>query len=352
MSNFFETPVAVFMFNRPQLTERLVRVLEKIRPSRLLLVADGPRPGNTDDIEKCASVRKLFENPSWDCQVERNFADNNMGSFKRNSSGISWVFDKAEEAILLEDDCIPDLSFFPFCRELLARYRHDDKVGLISGNSFLSPVPFVSRSSYFFSGYATTWGWASWRRTWQNVDLNMCYWEEFRDSGGLGSAVFSIDEQEFWTNLFNNIRANRISNAWDYQLVLAGLKNDFLTVVPSLNLVSNEGFGTEATHCRVEESPLAEVPAHRLSFPLSHPEKVSASKKRDYLIFNRRFGKNHFRRLSGIHPRTAHFLVLLFGAFRNSWSYVVLRKVYDSMPEPVRWVIRKLYQNVRKAMLY
>lgn len=185
----FNTPVAIFAFNRPQLTERLLGILAQIKPSRILVVADGPRPHVVADIEKCAAVRRLFDNLDWECRVERNFAESNMGSFPRNSSGLNWVFEQVEEAIILEDDCLPELSFFPYCEELLDRYRNDSRVGLISGNNFLRPPVDSLKSSYFFSNYPATWGWASWRRTWNQVDLNMPYWPQFRDSGKLRQAV-------------------------------------------------------------------------------------------------------------------------------------------------------------------
>ena len=115
----FHTPTAILIFNRPQLTERLLGVLAQVRPRRILVVADGPRPNVASDVEKCVAVRSLFEKLDWECQIERNFAERNMGSFPRNSSGLNWVFEKAKEAIILEDDCLPDVSFFPYCEELL-----------------------------------------------------------------------------------------------------------------------------------------------------------------------------------------------------------------------------------------
>ena len=347
MSKLFETPVAVFMYNRPRLTERLIEVLEKVRPSRLLLVADGPRSGDHEDIEKCASVRSLFENLNWNCQIDRNFAESNMGSFPRNSSGLNWVFEMVEEAIILEDDCIPDPSFFPYCAELLEKYRLDPGVGLISGNNFLGLPKGKNSSSYFFSRYATTWGWASWRRAWQQVDLNMSYWTEFRDSGALRSAVYTREEERYWRWIYDGIHSGQRRNAWDYQLILTCLKNNLFTVVPATNLVSNMGFGSDATHCLNDQSPLSGMSTGEIRFPLISPKKTQASFKKDYLIFNRRFGKNHFRSLSEVQPRFASILVSITGKLDVPLDVIELRRIYRKMPDPLKPVLRMLFYFVR-----
>ncbi len=289
MGNRLNTPIAIFTFNRPQLTERLLRILAQVKPSRILVVSDGPRPNVAGDVEKCVAVRRIFEKPEWECQIERNFAESNMGSFPRNSSGLKWVFEQVEEAIILEDDCLPALSFFPYCEELLGKYRNDPRVGLISGNNFLKPTVVQQAPSYFFSGYATTWGWASWRRTWHHVDLDMPYWPKFRDGGKLLQAVFSSSEARYWRSIYDAIHERRMKNAWDYQLILACMKFNLLTIVPSVNLVSNIGFGLDATHCKDSYSLASSVKTHGMKFPLIHPEKVQASPQLDYQIFRRRF---------------------------------------------------------------
>ncbi len=289
MDNIFNTPVAIFTFNRPQLTQRLIEILAKIKPSRILVISDGPRPNIPDDAEKCAAVRKLFDHLSWECRVDRNYAESNMGSFPRNSSGLNWVFELVEEAILLEDDCMPDLSFFPYCEELLGKYRNEPRVGLISGNNFLTQKVGQQPQSYFFSGYATTWGWACWRRTWQQIDLNMSYWPEFRDNGGLRRSVYFASEESYWRGIYDAILEKRMNNAWDYQLILTCLRFDLLTIVPSVNLVSNVGFGHDGTRCKDESSLLHNLPKGEMRFPLAHPVVVRRSSSVDYAIFRNRF---------------------------------------------------------------
>jgi len=289
MSEYFNTPVAVFTFNRPELTKRLLSVLSKIKPRRILVVSDGPRLDVPGDAEKCHAVRRLFDDLNWECHIERNYAESNMGSFARNSSGLNWVFENVEEAIILEDDCLPDPSFFPYCAELLEKYRFDPNIGLISGNNFLNLESKSNLPSYFFSSYATTWGWASWRRTWQQVDLSMPYWPAYRDSGGLKATVNSREEVKYWKRIYNAIERKQMKNAWDYQLILSCLRYGMLTIVPSVNLVSHIGFGPDATHCKNISSPLNDIPRGELKLPLLHQEKVKTSRSVDYKIFSVRF---------------------------------------------------------------
>lgn len=289
VGDMFNTPIAIFTFNRPQLTEQLLGILARVKPRRILVVSDGPRPHVASDVEKCEAVRRLFENLDWECRVDRDFAETNMGSFPRNSTGLNWVFEQVEEAIILEDDCLPDLSFFPFCEELLDKYRDDCRVGLISGNNFLKQSVDQETPSYFFSSYATTWGWASWRRTWHQVDLSMPYWPEFRDSGELRQSVFSSSEAKYWQSIYDAILEQRMKNAWDYQLILACLKFNLLTIVPSVNLVSNVGYGPDGTHCMDESSTMHDAPRGELVFPLVHPADVRRCGSVDYAIFRVRF---------------------------------------------------------------
>ena len=117
--NRLETPVALIVFNRPEPTRRVFAAIAKARPSRLLLIADGPRPDRQRESNQCAEVRNIVSAVDWPCQVQADFADENMGCRRRVISGLDWVFSQVEEAIILEDDCVPDPSFFPFCSELL-----------------------------------------------------------------------------------------------------------------------------------------------------------------------------------------------------------------------------------------
>lgn len=289
VKNGFDVPVALFNFNRPQMTRQVFEVVRQIKPRKLLLVADGPRESRPDDVRLCAEVRAVLNEIDWDCEVSRNFSDINLGSFKRNSSGLNWVFDTVEEAIILEDDCIPALSFFPYCEELLERYRDDSRVGVISGNNFVPPRGKQSDASYFFSTYALTWGWASWRRVWKQVDLSMSWWESDTGEKLLSTVYPQPREWQYWYRIYEDIHNGYKKNAWDYQIILSSILHSQLCAVPSVNLISNVGHGKDATNCFDESSPLANLPCGDLAFPLKHPVAVSRSKKMDHAIFKARF---------------------------------------------------------------
>ena len=285
--NGFDLPVALLNFNRPHLTRKVFEVVRKIKPRRLLLIADGPRTGQPDDIRQCAEVRAIFDEIDWDCEVSRKFSDTNHGSFKSNSSGLNWVFDNVEQAIIIEDDCIPSLSFFQYCKEMLERYRDDHRVGVISG--FNQGFPRNSNSSYFFSAYTLTWGWATWRRVWKQVDLDMSWWEPVAGRNMLCSMFPRSAEWKYWYRLFQRIHNGDKKNAWDYQLIVSCFRHSQHCVIPGINLVSNIGFGPDATNCRDEFSLMHNVPRGELEFPLVHPVDVHRSNVVDNAIFQIRF---------------------------------------------------------------
>ena len=293
----FMVPVALFNFNRPHLTRKVFEIVRQIKPSHLLLVSDGPRANNSEDVHLCAEVRAIFEEINWECEVFRNFSGTNLGCDKRISSGLDWVFETVEEAIILEDDCLPSLSFFRFCEELLKRYRDDKRIGIISGNNFVAPDAEQGDCSYYFSAYALTWGWATWRRVWQQVDMSMSWWKQKVDKKMLRTLYPNTEERKYWCQLYEAIRKGEHDNAWDYQLMLSLIRYSELCVVPRVNLISNIGYGDGGTHCFDESSPLANQPRGGIEFPLSHPLDISRNVKFDHDIFKARFGINKLQTL-------------------------------------------------------
>ena len=176
MSDFqLTTPVAFLIFNRPDTTARVFEAIRQAKPPKLLVVADGPRPDRPDDVEKCKAARAIIDRVDWACEVLTNYSDLNLGCGKRPATGITWVFEQVEEAIIFEDDCLPHPSFFRFCEELLNYYRHDERIMVISGNNFQFGRNRTD-DSYYFSRYNHIWGWASWRRAWEYFDYDLKLW--------------------------------------------------------------------------------------------------------------------------------------------------------------------------------
>lgn len=274
-----KTPVAFIIFNRPDTTERVFAEIAKARPPKLLVVADGPRENRAGEAEKCAATRAIIDRLDWDCEVLTNYSDRNLGCKRRVSSGIDWVFEQVEEAIILEDDCVPDPTFFRYCQELLDRYRHDQRIGLISGDNF----QFGRRrndDSYYFSKYIHIWGWATWRDRWAgSYDVTMAKWPRIRDEGWLADIVGNEREAEFWHKIFERVYRGEI-DTWDYQWVFANWVEGRSTVLPAINLIKNIGFDANATHT-TGDSELANLPSHALTFPLKHPVGVIRNMQAD-----------------------------------------------------------------------
>jgi hypothetical protein len=276
-----ETPVAFIIFNRPDRTERVFAEIAKARPAKLLVVADGPR--NPGEREQCDAARSLIERVDWNCEILRNYSDTNLGCKRRVSSGLDWVFDQVEEAIILEDDCLPHETFFPFCTELLERFRNDERVSMICGSNFQRGKR-RSPYSYFFGLNVTVWGWASWRRVWQHYDVEMRRWPELRNTTWLQDLLINPVAVKYWSEVFEGTLGGYY-DTWDYQFFFSWWREDMLALVPELNLVSNIGFGAGATKTHDTLRSMANLPRHSMSFPLAHPPGVSLNRKADNFSF-------------------------------------------------------------------
>lgn len=276
-----KTPVALIIFNRADTTEKVLEAIRQAKPSKLFVIADGPRANKPGEAEKCATTRAVIERVDWDCEVLKNYSDVNLGCAKRVSSGLDWVFNTVEEAIILEDDCLPHPTFFRYCEELLDRYREDERIMAICGKN----VQFGHKRteySYYFSRYNHCWGWASWRRAWQHYDIEMKLWPEMRQQGFLKDLLIDPRAVEFWTKHFQATYKGGI-NTWDYQWTLTCWLQNGLSILPNVNLISNIGFSAEATHTKTtsDQNPYANMATKALEFPLKHPPFIIADRQAD-----------------------------------------------------------------------
>jgi hypothetical protein len=272
--NQLEVPVAFFIFNRPDTTARVFAEIARARPAKLIVVADGPRPEKAGEAEKCARARAVVAAVDWDCEVLTDFSERNLGCKARLSSGLYFVFEQVEEAIILEDDCLPHPSFFPFCETLLQKYRNDEKVMVISGDNFHRGRRYTE-FSYFFSRYVHIWGWASWRRAWRSYDVEMKQWAELRKTTWLEETLDNDEDARYWRTMFDRVWAGEI-DTWDFQWLFSCWARDGLTIIPGKNVVSNIGFGEDATHTEKIDDVLANVPLAEMSFPMKHPPAAIA----------------------------------------------------------------------------
>ncbi len=296
-----KTPVVLLLFNRPELTVKVFAAVRAAQPEQLLIVADGPRADRPDDRAKCDAVRAIAESVDWDCQVFKNYADVNLGCKQRVASGLDWVFSLVESAIILEDDCLPHPSFFQFCEELLDYYRHDQRIMVISGDNFQFGQPRRTDQthpySYYFSIYNHCWGWATWRRAWKLYDINMTLWPLIKDGNWLVDLLHQRQLANFWRKIFQAAYDNRI-NSWDYHWTFACWLNHGLTVLPTVNLVSNIGFGQDATHTQHTHNRLANLPVGAIAMPLRHPPYMIADTQADWYTHKTMFAWPLHRRIA------------------------------------------------------
>jgi hypothetical protein len=241
-----QTPVAFFIFNRPDLTARVFERIAQAQPKILFLIADGPR--TPAEKKRCESARRVVERVDWECRVLRDYRDVNLGCARRIFSGLDWVFSQTEEAIILEDDCLPDLSFFFFCHEMLHRYREEPRIGHIGGNNYLEKTR-PAGSGYYFSRYALSWGWATWRRAWNGYNLCLSDWPNLRESGWLDNHCDNPEQIAHWKKMFDSV-CNPQPHTWDFQWQYHVWKQNALSIAPARNLVANLGCRPDATHTR------------------------------------------------------------------------------------------------------
>jgi hypothetical protein len=321
-----QTAVAFFLYKRPDRTRRVFERIRSARPERLLLIADGPRA--PEDRPGCEEARAVVDEIDWPCDVTRDFADQNLGLKRRIPSGIDRTFREVERAIILEDDCLPDPTFFRYCDELLDRHADDERVMHVSGSQLLQPAP-VREASYHFSRYVHIWGWATWRRAWRHFDITLRGWHEL-DRGSREARLRSMfaeeSERRYWRYVWDN--SHEIEN-WDAQWSHALLVREGLAANPNRNLISNIGFGGDATNATEDPFGIAARPLEGMRFPLRHP----ASIERDAAV-DAAASALLFRRAD---PRPAR------PPFRHRAWAATLRaggRVLDLLPEPIRPRIR------------
>jgi hypothetical protein len=289
-SAFSDTPVAFLVFNRPDVTKVSLAAIRRARPRRLLVVADGPRASRPGEDARCKAVRDLIVNGiDWPCELQTNFADENMGCGRRVSSGLDWVFQQVDRAIVVEDDCVPSDSFFPYCARMLEQWKDDPRVMHVGGSNYQNGIrrgPYA----YYFSRYNHIWGWATWRRAWAKYDFSMQSWSAF-DGGGFLEQEFEDEvEVRFWRTYFSRIAAGKV-DTWDAQWMYAVMAHRGLAITPNTNLVQNVGFGADATHTYsgtdAEQQPardFAEVAG------LGDPLFVVRHREADWYTFQHMFG--------------------------------------------------------------
>lgn len=266
------TPVVFLVYKRPKHTEKVLDAIRQARPKELFVVADGPK--NQGEEESTSSTIALIKKGiTWDCSVKWNIAESNMGLANRVSSGITWAMRQCNEAIILEDDCLPDPSFFPYCAEMLEMYSREEKIMSITGDNFQKEIQ-RGDASYYFSFFHHCWGWATWKRAWDHYDHSLTCWTK---------TLQFIKEQEipnfekYWEGIKSLLDEGNI-NSWAYRWIFSIWARRGLTITPNLNLVQNIGYGDEGTHTK---GPNIAPKKSSMIFPLKHPSEISVCSTAD-----------------------------------------------------------------------
>jgi len=286
------------VFNRLDTTERVFEAIRQLRPRKLYVAADGPRPDNESEAEEVQAVRDhIMRRIDWDCQVQTQFRDINLGCRKAVGDAITWFFEQEEAGIILEDDCLPDSSFFPFCAELLERYKDNEQVMSISGDCF-QPGGGNHDASYSFSIYHHIWGWATWRRAWRHYNPSLTNSPSLFDFSWLCTLLGSNAAARYWINIIIRYHSGLI-DTWDYPWLFSCWTNQGLSIVPVVNLVTNIGFDSRGTHVKQSDSPWAMYPSTAMRLPLRHPLSIQRDRVTELASENTFLqpGKEHAVRL-------------------------------------------------------
>ena len=311
MKNYnVQNPILIRFFNRPKKLKILMKVIKKVRPRTLYLVCDGPNNlKNKRLVEKSILIASDI---NWKCKLKKLFFKENLGGPKAGYEGICWFFNSVEQGIILEDDCIPNIDFFKFCDELLDYYKDDNRVGHITGSNFQNGN-VRGDSSYYFSKYTHTWGWASWKRSVSNWNLVEKNWPKIKKKKLINNFYNSSNEKKYWEKIFDDLN-NQKSVHWDYSWMLKQWMSKSLTATPNVNLVKNIGFGKDATHTLDENSNLNNLNLQKLD-KIIHPKDIKVDTLADIYAFDFVFGGKVYRfpgNLIHLFKRIFNFLKKIF----------------------------------------
>lgn len=274
------TPVLLIIFNRPETTKKVFEVIRTVKPTKIFIAADGPRKSVSNDEENCHQARDIVSLIDWPCEINTLFQEKNLGCSLAPRAAFDWFFSHEPEGIILEDDCLADVSFFNYCSILLEKYRDDERIISINGSNL--GYELSDGNSYTFSRFMNMWGWATWKRSADIIDYEVKEWLTIKKPlqklyQVLRQNIFDSDINwyKYWKDKFDKTVNNKDKTWWDWQWIYYQIMNKKYSIVPSVNLVTNIGFNEEATHTKEYNNPASGIKNNKIEFPLIHPSKMS-----------------------------------------------------------------------------
>lgn len=328
----FDTPILFIVFNRPDQTRRVFEAIRNIKPTHLFIAADGPRIEVESDKRNCDLVKEIVSVVDWDCKLQTLYREDNSGCGLAVSSSINWFFENVEKGIILEDDCLPNNSFFSYCDQMLRYYKDNLEIMHISGNCYGENS---KNGSYHFTRLPFIWGWATWRRAWNQYDFNLKYISPEEKNVIISQAFDNNDIIEYWEKTLKNFHLSPVSYTWDYQWFLTIWKIKGFVIQPSLNLIENIGFGNDATHTTATEHYLGKIKAN-LHTIKSFSRKVKINPEFQdqnfYFYFNNMKFKSKWRFLRKLNTNVLETIKFKVGKLVFQFLDYYSKKVYLSNP--------------------
>ncbi len=307
-----DLPVLLIFFARPNTLQKVFETVKKARPSILFLACDGARDSVESEAERVEQCKRIVEDIDWECTVYYRYSDVNLGCGRGPESAISWAFEYVDRLVVLEDDCVPDDSFYPYMKELLDRYANDERVGLISGFNHFKEWD-AGKHSYLFTKTGATLGWGTWKRVWRHYDYHVDLINDKYCESLLRKEFYSSSHAKKrisgWKKASVETKQKKV-NYWDVQFGFVKYSQSYLCVVPKHNLIYNIGVGIGSTHTasnEVKEWKFGQVlfmPTKSLELPLVHPEFVICDRNYDEQCSKKILRKSFVKKLFGKIKRT------------------------------------------------
>lgn len=276
-------PVLLIVFNRPDLASQVLKRIREIRPRELYIAGDAPRTEIATDSKLCELTRNVITEVDWKCNLHTLFQEKNLGCKKGPEAAINWFFTQVDEGIILEEDCLPDISFFRYCAELLEYYRNEERIMMIGGNNYQFGRK-RTRYSYYYSVFGHIWGWATWRRAWIHNDADLRTWPEVRGTQWIKRIMLSSAGAKQYTHNLESVFTGDLET-WDYVWSYSRWRKNGLSIVPKCNLVTNIGIDSRAIHTK-RKNRITTLVAEEMPFPLKHPPRIVRNIKADRFTIN------------------------------------------------------------------